>query len=203
MKVTDPQPLLNELDPDELAKYLRYNPLKDSPDKLRKFHLETERDVEVEQAHITYYEPYGTDVEGETSKDNVGQQVPRDTSVPLQKATDSPAQHESSTTPDGSTTGLIKGKVLRLGEFIDTDAVSISPSYASLAEGGETSHSLSLSSIFLSRPSRPRAKEGGLNVCTDYPYQLPASLQYRRRMGVALHGILHARIQGPCQKPRP
>lgn len=127
MRVTDPQSLLNKLDPEELTKYIRYNPLKDSPDKLRKFHLETERDLAVESEHITYCEPYGTDAEGETPTNKVVQQIPKDISVPSQKIVDTPAQHQSSTTPDGSTTGLIKGKVLRLGEFIDTDAVSIRP----------------------------------------------------------------------------
>lgn len=123
MRVTDPQSLLNKLDPEELTKYIRYNPLKDSPDKLRKFHLETERDLAVESEHITYCEPYGTDAEGETPTNKVVQQIPKDISVPSQKIVDTPAQHQSSTTPDGSTTGLIKGKVLRLGEFIDTDAI--------------------------------------------------------------------------------
>lgn len=144
MRVSDPQPLLDELDSDELTKYLRYNPLKDSPDKLRKYHLETERDVAVEPAHITYYEPYGTDADGETSTDNVRQLVPQDTPVPSQKTIDSPAQRLPTTTPDGSTTGLIKGKVLRMGEFIDTDAVSISPSSRRpWRESDETSVSLS------------------------------------------------------------
>ncbi|KAI1132574.1 hypothetical protein F5Y10DRAFT_230869 [Nemania abortiva] len=126
MKVTDPQSLLDQLNLDDLSGYLRYSPLKDSPAALKKFHLQTESELAVEPtqtAAITYYEPYGIDAKGETFTETSGQQGPYDTPGPSLMAVPPPAQDLLPKEPGANTTGLIKGKVMRLGDFIDTDAI--------------------------------------------------------------------------------
>jgi hypothetical protein len=128
MRVTDPQPLLDKLDLDELAKYIQYNPIKDSPALLEKFHLQAERELETEYTEtggIVYHEPYGIDAEeAETSSESVGLQGTQDSSTSWGNSVSPPVQDTSVPKSDPNTAGIIEGKVLRLGDFIDTDAVS-------------------------------------------------------------------------------
>ncbi|KAI0392697.1 hypothetical protein F5Y17DRAFT_477390 [Xylariaceae sp. FL0594] len=123
MQITDPQPLLDKLDLDELVRLLRYNPIKDSASLLKKFRLEDEGGVEekasAEEPKIAYSEPYGTDVEKERQQPSDGNMETR--LPPLNQAAvmgDVPI-----TASDGASKDIIKGKVLRVGDFIDTDAI--------------------------------------------------------------------------------
>ncbi|KAI1148096.1 aconitase iron-sulfur domain-containing protein [Nemania diffusa] len=127
MRITDPQSLLDQLNFDELTRYLRYNPLKDSPASLKKFHLQTEPEVMIESTQavaIEYHEPYGIDSEKGTFTETVGQQLAQEISVALP------------TESNANTTGIIKEKVMRLGDFIDTDAI-IPTSFLHLCETDE------------------------------------------------------------------
>ncbi|KAI1295807.1 hypothetical protein F5Y03DRAFT_387354 [Xylaria venustula] len=130
MRITDPQPLLDQLNHEELTKYLLYNPIKDSPDVLEKFHLENEQDPEVIAAHtdsISYYEPYGTDAEADISSSEAD-------TVSMPSTPTSPTIQHQFPIHSGPNTGeVIKGKVMRLGDFIDTDAI-IPTDFLSLCE---------------------------------------------------------------------
>ncbi|KAI0425598.1 hypothetical protein F5Y09DRAFT_94947 [Xylaria sp. FL1042] len=129
MKITDPQSLLDRLNPDELTKYLLYNPIKDSPDILEKFHLQGEDEpgaTAVEGGNIPYYEPYGTDAEEDTSSSETD-------SLSLPSTASSPVQDHFPTNLNPNSAEIIKGKVMRLGDFIDTDAI-IPTSFLHLCE---------------------------------------------------------------------
>lgn len=120
MTVTDPQELLDKLDSDELIKYLSYNPIKDTPAVLEKFHLEGEMESSVAAAResdITYYEPYGTDAEDDTSSSEGD-------SMSLPSTASSPVQQQFAINAEPKPAEIIQGRVMRLGDFIDTDAVS-------------------------------------------------------------------------------
>ncbi|KAI1349419.1 hypothetical protein F5Y01DRAFT_327484 [Xylaria sp. FL0043] len=120
MKITDPQPLLDRLNTDELTKYLMYNPIKDSPDILEKYHLQGENDpgtIAAEAGNIPYYEPYGTDAEEDTSSSSESD------AWSLPSTASSPVQDHFPMHSDPSSAEIIKGKVMRLGDFIDTDAI--------------------------------------------------------------------------------
>ncbi|KAI3327942.1 aconitase iron-sulfur domain-containing protein [Xylariaceae sp. AK1471] len=128
MRVTDPQPLLDKLDLGLLTKYLRYNPIKESPAILKKFHLQAKEESEVKSDEvngIAYHEPYGLDAEEEDKSctETVGHQAVHDDSGRLSDTVPSPQQDLSLTKPYPDTRGVIKGKVMRLGDFIDTDAI--------------------------------------------------------------------------------
>ncbi|KAI0112253.1 hypothetical protein GGR51DRAFT_557435 [Nemania sp. FL0031] len=139
MRITDPQPLLDQLNVDSLATYLRYNSLKDSPVTLKKFHLETELGVAGECAKVTpisYSEPYGIDAKEEITTETSKRQGSRNTPKALPITMSSLAQDLPSTKSDANTAGLIRGKVMRLGDFIDTDAI-IPTSFLHLCETDE------------------------------------------------------------------
>ncbi|KAI0804954.1 hypothetical protein GGR55DRAFT_308661 [Xylaria sp. FL0064] len=119
MKITDPQPLLDRLNSDELTKYLKYNPIKDSPDILEKFHLQGENDpgtTATEASNIPFNEPYGTDAEEDTSSSESD-------SWSLRSTASSPMQDHFPIHSNPISAEIIKGKVMRLGDFIDTDAI--------------------------------------------------------------------------------
>ncbi|RWA08597.1 hypothetical protein EKO27_g6512 [Xylaria grammica] len=140
MRITDPQSLLDQLNLDELAKFISYNPIKDSPAILEKFHLQNENESgATDNTHagtITYSEPYGLDAEEKSSTETTGQQPAHTDSVPLTKSISSPAQEESSAKADPNMAATVKGKVMRLGDFIDTDAI-IPTSFLHLCETDE------------------------------------------------------------------
>jgi hypothetical protein len=96
MEMSDPQELLNMIDQNILKDYLGYQPFQIEP---------------LESSQVVHYsEPYGIDTEGvptEVSNQSTGTEV----------AT-TPSANETVTQKQ-----FIKGKVLRLGDFIDTDAV--------------------------------------------------------------------------------
>lgn len=155
MRITDPQSLLDQLNFDELTRYLRYNPLKDSPASLKKFHLQTEPEVMIESTQavaIEYHEPYGIDSEKGTFTETVGQQLAQEISVALP------------TESNANTTGIIKEKVMRLGDFIDTDAVSIvTEHFFSLSwyDRGYTSPAIFPENAFkMTEPSQSTLKNG-------------------------------------------
>ncbi|KAJ3565701.1 hypothetical protein NPX13_g7408 [Xylaria arbuscula] len=132
MKVTDPQALLDKLNPDELTKYLLYNPIKDTPSIIEKFHLEDEQDqgaIDAQASDISYYEPYGTDADDDTSSSG-GE------SMSLPSTASSPVLEQFPMHSEPKATEIIKGKVLRLGDFIDTDAI-IPTSFLHLCETDE------------------------------------------------------------------
>ncbi|KAJ2981401.1 hypothetical protein NUW58_g6697 [Xylaria curta] len=121
MRITDPQPLLDQIDPAELTRYLQYNAIKDSPEMLEKFHLENEsrsRTAGMQTGAISFSEPYGIDAERDTLSTETGRQ-----STPLPRTTAAAVENQSLTQSGPSVTAPIKGKVLRLGDFIDTDAI--------------------------------------------------------------------------------
>jgi len=124
MRITDPQPLLDKLDLGELAKYLQYNPIKDSPAILKKFHLEAEGEPETKAAEgsIAYCEPYGIDAGTDEQLPNKAE---RGDSQEKPLALDNTTSEESASIEayDHTTRDVIKGKVMRLSDFIDTDAV--------------------------------------------------------------------------------
>lgn len=125
MKVTDPQSLLDQLNSDELAKYLLYNPIKDSPAILEKFHLQNEGELwatALEAGDIPYCEPYGTDAEEDTSSTDTDTDS---TGISLPSTVSSPVRDQFPMNSRQKSAEIIKGKVMRLGDFIDTDAVSI------------------------------------------------------------------------------
>ncbi|KAI0517225.1 hypothetical protein F5B22DRAFT_603781 [Xylaria bambusicola] len=132
MRITDPQPLLDQLNLDELTKYLAYNTIKDDPAVLEKFHLEDEREpgtAAEKVSDISYYEPYGTDTEENRSPLETGL-------ISLPDTTPSLMQDQFSIKPDLKGAEIIKGKVMRLGDFIDTDAI-IPTSFLHLCETDE------------------------------------------------------------------
>ncbi|KAI1426361.1 hypothetical protein F5Y12DRAFT_784069 [Xylaria sp. FL1777] len=119
MKITDPQPLLDQLDPEELTKYLLYNPIKDFPDVLEKYHLQNEHEhgeAAAQADSIPYSEPYGTDAEEHKA---TAEPVP----VSVPSAVSPSVQDQPPTGSEPTSTEIIKGKVMRLGDFIDTDAI--------------------------------------------------------------------------------
>lgn len=99
MEVRDPQDLLNLIDRGILEKYLGYSV--------------SDIDPLVNQPEVCYSEPYGVD-SASSDMETVTESVPAD----------------AKTRPMGSSVtanskSMISGKVLRLGDFIDTDAVSV------------------------------------------------------------------------------
>jgi hypothetical protein len=134
MKITDPQPLLDKLDLGELTKYLRYNPIKDSPAILKKFHLEAEGEPNSRAAggSIVYCEPYGIDAEtdGRFPYNEVEQLDAQAESLTLKNTISQ--ESTSISASDHTSRDIIKGKVMRLGDFIDTDAVSTYPPLSEL-----------------------------------------------------------------------
>lgn len=97
MQICDPQPLLDQIDTDVLSQRLGYNPLSTQPPAA--------------SGRIQYSEPSGKGVE---SGHEISAQIASD------------AAEESSGALEQSVVDQrqIKGKVVRLGDFIDTDAVS-------------------------------------------------------------------------------
>ncbi|KAJ8112499.1 hypothetical protein ONZ43_g5381 [Nemania bipapillata] len=137
MQITDPQSLLDQLNLDDLTKYLRYNPLKDSPATLKKFHLQTEPEVvSTHPTAIMYYEPYGLDAEKGPSPETVDGHIAQEMPTAFPTDASSPLHSSSLTKLDGTTGGIIKGRVMRLGDFIDTDAI-IPTSFLHLCETDE------------------------------------------------------------------
>ncbi len=98
MKVADPRTLLDSIDQDQLRRYLGYNPL-----------LE---DVLPTAGKVDYVEP----CEGFNNE-----------TPPATPTSAEPTQNNSGiqrhTTSDAATQRLIDGKVLRMSDYIDTDAV--------------------------------------------------------------------------------
>jgi hypothetical protein len=104
MTISDPRPLLEAIDPAYLLDCLSYQP------------LVTERpETEAKQQPISYSEPYGVDSE---AQEQVASQRPPD---PEDKMMEDGGD-ASIAAGDGQ--DRIDGRVLRLGDFIDTDAVS-------------------------------------------------------------------------------
>ncbi|TGJ79978.1 hypothetical protein E0Z10_g8784 [Xylaria hypoxylon] len=140
MRITDPQPLLDQLNLDELVKCTSYNPIKDSPAVLEKYHLQDESEpgaTDTQTDAITYCEPYGFDAEEETSSSEIMEQhVAHSDSMPSPKASSSPVQDQIPTNSDSNMSATVKGKVMRLGDFIDTDAI-IPTSFLHLCETDE------------------------------------------------------------------
>lgn len=95
--MTDPTKLLALIDMDLLERYLGYQPFADV-------------EVRPRSGVIQYSEPYGRDPEFDDRAEDGNSESP------------GPASEEGSTTD--SVEQVISGKVLRLGDFIDTDAVS-------------------------------------------------------------------------------
>lgn len=100
MEMSDPQELVNRIDQNRLKEYLGYQP----------FQVEPLQNSQV----VHYSEPYGTDTEG----------VAKEVSGSYTKAEVDPTPIPKEPAAQKQT---IKGKVLRLGDFIDTDAVSRKP----------------------------------------------------------------------------
>jgi hypothetical protein len=98
MAITDPQSLLNSIDQDCLKKYLGFNPFME--------------DVGASIGSIEYVEPYGKDAVPEAAAES--------------KETSSPVAETTETAEAAAADRRIEGKVLKLGDFIDTDAVSFS-----------------------------------------------------------------------------
>ena len=96
MQITDPQPLLNVLDQERLRTYLGFTPFME--------------DVSASVGSIKYVEPGGKDAE---------------TRSLTEKETDSGGHSAKMDAPEEMSYHRIEGKVLRLGDFIDTDAVSL------------------------------------------------------------------------------
>lgn len=103
MNVSDPRPLLQAIDPAYLRECLGYQP----------FSMADESDIK--QQSISFSEPFGTDGEEQ---------------VKTQKAPD-PADaddpHTAGSVQPQSTADMVNGRVLLVGDFIDTDAVSRTP----------------------------------------------------------------------------
>ncbi|KAG9771810.1 Aconitase htyD [Exophiala dermatitidis] len=95
MKMTDPTKLLELIDMDLLERYLGYQPFAD-------IEVRPRSDV------VQYSEPYGRDLE----VDNYAEGYP-----------ESPAPTSDEGGNPDSVNKVISGKVLRLGDFIDTDAI--------------------------------------------------------------------------------
>ena len=101
MKITDPRGLLDVINPDELNRLLGYQPM--------------EQDEPLSQESFHYSEPFGEDIERETAMEQ--------TTIPQKEE----KEKQSETVPRGPSEDrgeLIQGHVMRLGDFIDTDAVS-------------------------------------------------------------------------------
>ncbi|KAI0534515.1 hypothetical protein GGR58DRAFT_482485 [Xylaria digitata] len=139
MRITDPQPLLDQLNLEELAKCISYNPIKDSPAILEKFHLQNESEpgaTDTQTDAITYCEPYGVDAEEEMSAETIREQFAHADSMELPTPISSPIQDKFPMNSDPNTSATVKGKVMRLGDFIDTDAI-IPTSFLHLCETDE------------------------------------------------------------------
>ena len=96
MRIRDPRELLDEIDQDLLRKYLENQPSEcvDSRSSSR----------------IQYSEPYGTNEQHESGAvEDIKSNAPR---LPVNGDQESFSEN------------LLKGEVMRLGDFIDTDAVS-------------------------------------------------------------------------------
>jgi hypothetical protein len=102
MKITDPRELLDAIDLDQLQKFLGYQPL--GPDST------------IPQESLQYVEPFGADTDEQ-------QTVAGDHASHEQ----APQQNVETTSEDVKEAPgeVIKGRALRLGDFIDTDAVSV------------------------------------------------------------------------------
>ncbi len=96
MQIKDPQSLLDSLDQERLKTYLGFNPFME--------------DVSASAGSIEYVEPGGKDAEGSSHTEMRTDTTKQDGIADL--AAEKPSHR------------LIEGKVLRLGDFIDTDAVS-------------------------------------------------------------------------------
>ncbi|KAF2968023.1 hypothetical protein GQX73_g5567 [Xylaria multiplex] len=139
MRITDPQSLLDQLDLEELTRCISYNPIKDSPAILEKFHLQNESEpgvTDMQANAITYCEPYGVDAEEEMSPETIRQQFAHADSMELPTPISSPIQDKFPMNSEPSTSATVKGKVMRLGDFIDTDAI-IPTSFLHLCETDE------------------------------------------------------------------
>lgn len=102
MQITDPRPFLESIDPAYLQKCVGYQPLG--------FESGSEQ-----QQELAYSEPYGV------KEENIDCNKP----VPLARNTRANgASTNVSVSAGSSPEELIDGKVLLLGDFIDTDAVS-------------------------------------------------------------------------------
>ncbi|KAI1172357.1 aconitase iron-sulfur domain-containing protein [Nemania sp. FL0916] len=126
MKITDPQSLLDQLDLDELNRFLRYNPIKDSPTLIRKFDHKTGHElgvVHVQPEAIVYNEPYGIDGTDMTLVESTKQETTHDVPMSSPSPVSSPTQESLSSESKSHRAATIKGKVMRLGDFVDTDAI--------------------------------------------------------------------------------
>jgi aconitase A len=100
MTVSDPRPLLEAIDPAYLQECLGYQPFLKADEP------------EIKQQSFSYSEPYGTDGEEQVKTQKAPEPVEDD--GPSAAGTGQPR----------SAADVIDGKVLLLGDFIDTDAVS-------------------------------------------------------------------------------
>ncbi|KAK5636608.1 hypothetical protein RRF57_012320 [Xylaria bambusicola] len=99
---------------------------------LEKFHLEDEQEPNAAAAKasdISYYEPYGIDAEEDTPSLETG-------SMSLPSTASSLVQDQFPLKSDRKGAEIIKGKVMKLGDFIDTDAI-IPTSFLHLCEADE------------------------------------------------------------------
>lgn len=108
MEMSDPQELLSIIDQGVLKEYLGYQP----------FQVEPLHSSKV----VHYSEPYGTDIDGiPTEASNQSTNM---------KVAITPSAHKTTTQKQ-----IIKGKVLRLDDFIDTDAVSKTHTFSTTSIG--------------------------------------------------------------------
>ena len=109
MQVHNPQELLDSIDKDLLSQYLAYEPLRKRTKGPRKTASVANKPV--------FSEPYGLDSDPLMDAGVATTEVPKASD---QKTTDTDT---SSGSEDHMPASKIQGKVLRLGDFIDTDAV--------------------------------------------------------------------------------
>jgi hypothetical protein len=100
MLVSNPQELLDMVDRDILEQYLGYQPFEYEP--------------LINTVEVHFSEPYGTDSTNSAYADD-------SIVIDGKSAGDEPESQES--VASGNSHEVLKGNILRLGDFIDTDAV--------------------------------------------------------------------------------
>jgi hypothetical protein len=109
MKICNPQGLLDSIDQERLTKYLGHNPF-----------LE---DVSTIVGSPEYVEP-GEPEDMEIPSQPNNTEAPSEPVVAESPGSGSHNSDETNPAQESSSTRIINGKVMRLGDFIDTDAVS-------------------------------------------------------------------------------
>jgi hypothetical protein len=103
MQICDPQELLDLVDRDILEQYLGYQPFECEPVN--------------NQLEVHFSEPYGTDNTNSVADASIIEDS--------KTAEDKPESQEP--VASANSHEVLKGKILRLGDFIDTDAVYLTP----------------------------------------------------------------------------